>query len=249
MNRLHHASLERKLPAATAAFWIIKILTTGAGETTSDYFAKTFEPIVVVAIAGLLTAIAVGVQIGLPTYSRWRYWIAVTLIAIFGTMAADIIHVVFGVPYAVSSAAFALALTIVLLCWHATERTLSIHSVVGLRSQLLYWATIGTTFALGTAVGDLTATSLGLGYLASGVVFAVAIAVPAIWFQSTHRLPVASFWTAYILTRPLGASFADWLGVGSARGGLGVGTGIVSLALAVAIALLVSVTGRHRLTS
>ena len=161
------------------------------------------------------------------------------MVAIFGTMVADVIHIVFHVPYVVSPVFFAVALAIVFIVWYATEKTLSIHTINTLRRELFYWATVITTFALGTAVGDMTATTLGLGYFASGVLFAVLFVLPALGYWLFGLNEIFAFWFAYIMTRPLGASFADWLGRPQSLGGVGVGTGVVSLALAVVIAILV----------
>jgi uncharacterized membrane-anchored protein len=125
--------------------------------------------------------------------------------------------------------------------WFRVERTLSIHSITSRRREFFYWATVLVTFALGTAVGDFTATTLHLGYLASGIAFAVVIAIPAVAFRWLRLNAVIAFWFAYIVTRPLGASFADWMGVSTTRGGLDWGTGPVSLVLAVIIVILVGV--------
>lgn len=138
-------------------------------------------------------------------------------------------------PYAVSTGFFTVALAVILGAWYASEKTLSIHSIHTRRRELFYWATVMATFALGTAVGDLTAVTLHLGYFTSGVLFAVLIAIPALgawWFKLNA---IFAFWFAYIVTRPLGASFADWIGVPHSRRGLGFGTGPISLVLAVMI--------------
>jgi uncharacterized membrane-anchored protein len=169
------------------------------------------------------------------------------MVSVFGTMAADSLHVGLGVPYAVSTACFAAALTVVFVVWFASERTLSIHSIDTPRREVFYWVAVMATFALGTATGDLTATTLGLGYLASGLVFAVLILLPAVARRWLGLGEVAAFWAAYVLTRPLGASFADWLAVPPSRGGLGLGDGVVSIVLTLAIVVLVGylmVTGR-----
>jgi uncharacterized membrane-anchored protein len=116
-----------------------------------------------------------------------------------------------------------------------------VHSIVTRRREVFYWATVLTTFALGTAAGDWTAMSLGLGYLASGVLFAVVIAVPAVAFRWFRLNAVLAFWFAYVVTRPLGASFADWFAVPAARGGLNLGTGPVSAIAFIMFAALVAV--------
>lgn len=228
-----------KVPEVTVLFWVIKVLTTGMGETTSDYLAKRFDPVLAVGVTGVVLALSLALQFAVRRYVTWVYWFAIVMVSVFGTMAADVLHVGFGVPYVVSTVLFAVALAVVFAGWYATERTLSIHSITTWRREAFYWATVLTTFALGTAAGDLTATTLHLGYLASGVLFAVVIAVPAVAHRWSGMNAVLAFWFAYVLTRPLGASFADWLGVPPSRHGLDLGTGPVSLVLAALIALLV----------
>lgn len=216
-------------------FWIVKVLTTGMGETSSDFLVKSMDPVIAVAIGAVVFIIAMVIQFRATRYVPWIYWCAVAMVSVFGTMAADVTHIVLGVPYLLSTIAFAATEAVVFLVWHRSERTLSIHSITTRRREVFYWSTILVTFALGTAVGDMTATTLQLGYLASGVLFAVLIAIPALGYRFAGFSPVFAFWFAYVLTRPLGASFADWMGVSHARGGLQWGTGPVSVALAVLI--------------
>lgn len=233
------AALNR-VPAVTAVFWVVKVLTTGIGETTSDFLVKRFPPELVVPVALLALVAVLAVQFRLRRYVAWVYWTAALMVSVFGTMAADVLHVGLGVPYAASTAGFAAALAAVFVVWWRTERTLSVHAITTGRREAFYWATVLTTFALGTAAGDWTAMSLGLGFLASGVLFAVVIAIPAVAHAAFRLNAVLAFWAAYVVTRPLGASFADWLGVGRERGGVGLGTGPVSLAgLAVFVVLVV----------
>ncbi|WP_188277602.1 hypothetical protein [Streptomyces sp. CBMA152] len=228
-----------KVPEVTALFWVVKVLTTGVGETASDYLGRTLGPIPAgtLGLAGLVALLTL--QFRAVRYRPWTYWSAIVMVSVFGTMAADVIHVVAHVPYVVSAVAFSLALAAVLIAWYASEGTLSIHSIRTPRRETFYWATVLTTFALGTAVGDLTAGTLDLGYFPSGVLFAALIAVPALAGRFLGLNAVAAFWWAYVLTRPLGASFADWMGVPTTRHGLGWGTGPVTLALCVPIALLI----------
>jgi uncharacterized membrane-anchored protein len=180
-----------------------------------------------------------GLQARARRYVAGIYWLAVVMVSIFGTMAADILHVGFGIPYLVSTAFYVVVLAGVFLAWQRSEGTLSIHSITTPRREIFYWTTVCATFALGTATGDLTARTLNLGYLLSGVLFAAVMLVPAIGYRRFRLNGVFAFWFAYVVTRPLGASFADWVGVSHARGGLAVGTGLVSVVLAAAIAALV----------
>lgn len=236
----------RRVPQVTALFWLIKALSTAMGEATSDSLVHALHPVpaVTLGFAGFVGALALQFRIG--RYSAWTYWLAVVAVGVFGTMAADVLHVGFGVPYTVSSLLYGVALVAVFTGWQATEKTLSIHSVDTPRRELFYWAAVVATFAMGTALGDLTATTLHLGYLASALLFAVVIALPAVGFWRFGWNPVLSFWFAYVATRPLGASFADWLGKPASVGGLGAGDGTVAVVLAVVIAVLVAYLGVTR---
>jgi len=228
-----------KVPEVTILFWVTKVLTTGMGETASDFLVRQISPFVAVGLGAVALAVALGLQLRARRYVPWTYWLAVAMVAVFGTMAADVLHIGLGVPYVASTVFFVVALAVVFATWYASERTLSIHSISTRRRELFYWATVLTTFALGTAAGDMTAATMHLGYFSSGILFAVVIAVPAIARWGLRLNAVAAFWFAYILTRPLGASFADWVGVPPSRRGLGYGTGQVTLVLAAGIVALV----------
>jgi uncharacterized membrane-anchored protein len=184
--------------------------------------------------------VALGLQLAMRRYVVWTYWFAVVMVGVFGTMAADVMHVGLGVPYPASSAFYAVVLAAVFFTWRKVEGTLSIHSIDTTRRELFYWATVVSTFALGTAVGDMTAVTVNLGYLGSLILFAVVIWIPAVAYWRLRRGPVLSFWAAYVLTRPLGASFADYLGKPRASGGLGWGDGPVALVLTALILIAVS---------
>lgn len=237
MRRVFYTA--KKVPEITIYFWIIKVLTTGMGETTSDFLVHHIDQVIAVVFAGICFAAAMILQLLARRYVTWVYWLAVVMVAIFGTMVADAVHIVLGVPYAVSSVFFAVALIVIFAVWYASERSLSIHSINTFRRELLYWTTVVATFALGTATGDMTATTLRLGYFASGVLFAMLFVLPALGYWLLGLNEVFAFWFAYIMTRPLGASFADWLGRSQSLGGMGLGTGRISLALAIMVAALV----------
>ncbi len=232
---------EVRVPEPTPTFWAAKAVSTALGEAASDFSIHVLPPVVAVLLGFALFAVALGVQLTRRRYAPVPYWVAVAAVGVFGTMAADVVHVVLGLPYAVSAAACAVALAAVFLLWWRAEGTLSVHAVTTARREWFYWAAVCGTFAMGTALGDFTAVALGIGYLPSIVLFAVLIAIPAIGYRLLRFDAVFAFWFAYVLTRPLGASVADWLGKPRAEGGVGVGAGWVSLGFALVMAALVAV--------
>lgn len=227
-----------KVPAIIALFWLVKVLTTGMGEAASDYLAA--QNLLVAGALGLLgLLVALWLQFRTTRYAAGVYWFAVSMVAVFGTMAADVLHKGLGIPYAGSTMFYAVVVAVLFGWWHRSEGTLSIHSILTRRRETFYWATVLATFALGTAAGDLTAASMGLGYLASAGLFGALMLIPAVGWWKFGLNPVVAFWFAYVLTRPLGASLADWLGKPAALSGLGLGDGVVAATAAVLIALLV----------
>ncbi len=228
-----------KVPEIIAFFWITKVATTAMGETTSDSLNGILGPAIAVPLMLIGLWVSLRLQFRRDRYVAWNYWLVVVTVAIFGTSAADALHVVAGIPYLVSTVFYMVVLAVVFATWYASEKTLSIHSIYTKRRELFYWATVLATFALGTAAGDMTATTLHLGFFASGVLFAALIAIPALGYRFFGLNEVLAFWLAYILTRPLGASFSDWMAVPGSRGGLGLGAGGVSLILGLVIVGLV----------
>ena len=230
-----------RVPEITAYFWIIKGLSTAMGESTSDYLVhSSLGPVPAVGLGFAGFVIALVLQFTRHRYVAWTYWLAVVMVGVFGTMAADVLHVGFGVPYFASSVLYAAALAAVFVTWQRAEKTLSIHSIDTPRREAFYWAAVVATFALGTAVGDLTAYTFQLGYFGSMLLFAGLICVPAIGYRWLNWNPVFAFWFAYVITRPLGASFADWAGKPASLSGLGLGNGRVALVLTAVIACLVA---------
>lgn len=228
----------RKVPEITLSFWIVKLLSTAMGESTSDYLVFHINPYVAVVVGCLGLVGSLILQLVVRRYVAWIYWLTVVMVAVFGTMAADVAHVVLGIPYLVTTTVFAILLAAVFFLWERAEKTLSIHSIVTRRRELYYWATVMATFALGTAAGDMTAATLGLGYFSSFILFAVLFALPLIARRAFGMNEVFTFWFAYVVTRPLGASFADWMGK-STLGGLGIGDGMVAAVLSGLIVLFV----------
>jgi len=229
-----------RVPEITAYFRVIKGMSTALGESTSDYLVHKIHPVSAVGLGFIGFAVALALQFSMRRYVAWTYWFAVVMVGVFGTMCADALHVGFGVPYIASSVLYAVLLAAVFATWQRTERTLSIHSVDTARREAFYWAAVVGTFAMGTAVGDLTAVTLHLGYFGSLVLFAAIIMIPALGYRWLGWNPIFSFWFAYVITRPLGASFADWVGKPARLSGLGSGDGRVSLVLALLIVCTVA---------
>ena len=229
-----------RVPEITAAFWLVKGLSTAMGEATSDYLvhAMAAQLAVLLGFAGFVGALVLQFKAG--RYVAWTYWLAVAMVGIFGTMAADVLHVALGVPYTASTILYGAVLVAIFIAWRTTERTLSIHSIDSPRREAFYWATVVATFAMGTALGDFTAYTLHLGYFPSAFVFAGIIAIPAVGYRFLRWNGIVSFWLAYVVTRPLGASIADGLGKPRAVSGLGLGEGSVALVIAALIVAMVS---------
>jgi uncharacterized membrane-anchored protein len=225
-----------KVPARIAAiFWAIKLFTTAFGESTSDYLVHNFNPYLAVVGGFTVFVIAMTLQLRVDRYVPWVYWLTVAMVAVFGTMAADVLHVEFGVPYIGSTILFGVLLVAVFWMWSRAEPTLSIHSITTVRRELFYWAAVLATFAMGTALGDLAAYTFNLGFLSAGIVFAVLFALPGLAYFGLRINAILAFWASYVMTRPLGASFADWTGKSRHAGGIGIGDGTTAFVLAALI--------------
>ena len=225
-----------KVPEVTVWFWVIKILCTTVGESFADWINMTLG-VGLTATALIFTGVLVVVlawQLRLTRYVPLVYWLAVVVLSVTGTLYTDILTDDLGVPLALSTSVFALALAVVFGVWYARERTLSIHSIVTLPRESFYWLAVLVTFALGTAAGDWTLQLTGWGpgmsvLLPAGLIAAVVIG----WRLGAN--PVLAFWLAYILTRPLGANLGDWLASPQSAHGLGVGTAATSAIFLTAI--------------
>ncbi len=238
-----------KVPEVTAYFWVIKILCTTVGETAADLLNEKLG-LGLTGVSLLMSVLLVAVlvaQFRTRAYRPGVYWLAVALISVVGTLISDNLTDNLGVPLETSTVAFAVALVVVFVAWYRSERTLSIHHVDTTRRESFYWLAVLFTFALGTAAGDLVAERMDLGYWVSAGLFALAIAAVAVAHFALGLDAVWSFWTAYILTRPLGASIGDYLSQPTSGGGLGLGTVITSvLFLAVILGLVVFLTVTRR---
>ena len=228
-----------KVPETIFLFWVVKILTTAGGEATSDYLKTWGNLKGGAAEVGVFLA-ALVVQFATRRYQAFAYWSLAFAIAIFGTGVADFLHLDVHIPYAGTTILWAVILAVVFWRWQRSEGTLSIHSITTQRREAFYWATVFATFALGTALGDFTATSLNLGYLGSAILFSVVILIPAAAGMRFGLNRIAAFWAAYVLTRPLGASYADYISKPSAISGIGFGDGPTAVVFAVAVFTLVT---------
>ncbi len=231
-----------KVPEITIFFWIIKILCTTVGETFADYLNVNlgFGLNNTTYVMGAILVAVLTWQFRLRRYVPAVYWLAVALISVFGTLITDNLTDNFGVPLLTSTIIFAILLTLTFAAWFASEKTLSIHSIITSKREGFYWMTVLFTFALGTAAGDLVAEKYGLGYLNSAIMFAAIIA--AIYFAHVRLKlgAILAFWVAYILTRPLGASIGDYLSQPKKVGGLALGTTVTSVIFLAAIAGVVT---------
>jgi uncharacterized membrane-anchored protein len=237
-GRIFPAPVTAKVPEVIFVFWVVKILTTAGGEATSDYL-KTWGNVKGGGAEIGLFLVALVIQFCTRRYQAFAYWFLAYAIAIFGTGVADFLHLDLKIPYAGTTILWAAVLAAVFWIWHHNEGTLSIHSITTQRREAYYWATVFATFALGTALGDFTAMALGLGYLASGIIFGVVILIPAFAWWKMGLNAIAAFWMSYVVTRPLGASFADYISKPTQLSGIGFGDGPTALVFTLAVLALV----------
>jgi uncharacterized membrane-anchored protein len=238
-----------KVPEVTVCFWVIKVLCTTVGETAADLLNEKAGPGltgVSLLMSALLAAVLV-VQFRTSAYRAGVYWLAVALISVVGTLVSDNLTANMGVPLETTTTVFAVLLAVVFVAWYRSERTLSIHSIDTTRRESYYWLAVLFTFALGTSAGDLVAERMDLGYRVSAVLFALAIAAVAVARFAVGLDAVWSFWIAYVLTRPLGASVGGYLSQPTGDGGLGPGTVVTSaLFLTVILGLVVFLAITHK---
>jgi uncharacterized membrane-anchored protein len=230
-----------KVPEITLYFWIIKILCTTVGETFSDFLSDKLNlglTITSVVMAVVLIIVLV-FQFRAKKYVPSVYWLLVVLISIVGTLITDNLSDNLGVSLFVSTAVFAVLLAVTFIIWYMKERTLSVHSIITKTRESFYWLVILFTFALGTAVGDLISEQFNLGYLVGILLFSGCIALVAVAHYRFKLNAVLSFWMAYVLTRPLGASIGDYLSQTHTDGGLGIGPTTVSIIFLLLILLTV----------
>jgi len=196
---------------------------TATGEAISDAMNQQLGAGIAVPIMLIVMVLALRWQFLQDHYRTLPYWSVVAAVSVFGTSAADGFHVGLGWPYWLSTGFYAVILAGVFLYWYRSEGTLSIHSITSRRRERLYWLTVLATFALGTALGDLTATNLGLDYLPSFLIFGVIILIPLVMRYRLGMNSIFCFWFAYTITRPFGASWADYSDQPINQAGLNLG--------------------------
>ena len=230
-----------RVPEVTLYFWLIKIMATTVGETGADFLAFTmnFGLAATSYIMSALLAVVLWNQFRLKRYVPVSYWAVVLLISIVGTLITDRLVDEMGVSLVTITIVFTLALLGVFAIWYDSEKTLAMHSIKTTKREVFYWIAILLTFALGTAAGDLLAEGLNLGYAVSALLFGSIIAAIAIGYYAFNLNGVLTFWLAYVLTRPLGASIGDLLSQPVKNGGLGFGTVGTTIAFTTTIAILI----------
>ncbi|UYX55233.1 hypothetical protein M3Y14_14485 [Bacillus thuringiensis] len=241
-----------KVPEVTIFFWIIKIMATTVGETGADFLNTNlnFGLTKTTFVMSALLLITLFFQFKLKKYVPGIYWLTVLLISVVGTLVTDNLTDNFGVALETTTIVFTLALLATFAAWYASEKTLSIHSIYTTKREAFYWLAILFTFALGTAAGDLVAESLNLGYWISALIFAALIGAVTIAYYRFKLNAVLAFWIAYILTRPFGASFGDYLSQPHNAGGLGLGTvGTSVIFLLTILSLVIYLTKTKKDTS
>ena len=238
-----------KVPEVTLFFWIIKIMATTVGETAADLlnFNLKWGLTKTTYLMTVLLLITLYFQFKARKYIPGIYWLVVVLISVVGTLITDNLVDNFGVSLWTTTIVFSLALIATFAIWYSSEKTLSVHSIYTTKRETYYWLAILFTFALGTAAGDLFAEGINLGYLTSALIFAAMIGVVTIAYYFFKLNAVLAFWIAYILTRPLGASFGDYLSQPKKDGGLGLGTvGTSAIFLVIILSLVIYLTKTRR---
>ncbi|MTW23083.1 hypothetical protein [Allochromatium palmeri] len=227
-----------KVPEVTLLFWVIKIAATTLGETGGDAVSMSMNLGYLwgTAIFAGVFLIAVAVQIQAKGFHPWIYWTTIIATTTVGTTLADFADRSLGIGYAGGSTLLLLLLISSLALWHRTLGSVSVTSISSPRAEIFYWVTILFSQTLGTALGDWTADSAGLGYEGGALVFGSMLAVLVLAYYKTRISRTWLFWLAFILTRPLGAVLGDLLDKPLADGGLALSRYSATVALVVFIA-------------
>ena len=234
-----------KVPAVTLGFWIIKILATTLGETGGDAVTMTwlgetteeaagFGYLIGTAIFGVLLLVLIWLQIKARRFNAWLYWATIAASTTAGTALADFATRSIGIGYPGGSLLLFAALMAALALWYRSEGTVSVNTVNTPKVEAFYWVTITLSQTLGTALGDWVADA-GPGYDGGALIFGAALAIVAALYFWTGVSRVALFWTAFILTRPLGATIGDYLDKPVEKGGLDVSRPLATLVIGILI--------------
>ena len=240
-----------KVPAVTLTFWIIKIAATTLGETGGDTVTMTLNwgYLAGTALFAVLLLALVAAQIYAKKFYRFLYWATIIASTTFGTTMADFADRSLGIGYIGGSTILLACLLAVLGLWHRSQGTISVDTVSTPKVEAFYWATITFSQTLGTALGDWAADTGGLGYGGGALVFASGLAVIIALYFSTKISRVLLFWTAFILTRPLGATVGDLLDKPLDHGGLAfsrpLASAIIAAFIIICILVLPQRAGRH----
>lgn len=240
MERNHESALS-KVPEVTILFWVIKIFATTLGETGGDAFSMSLDLgyLVSTGIFAVIFLAAVIVQIRAHKFHPVIYWITIIATTTVGTTLADFADRSLGIGYAGGSALLFVLLMASLFTWKKAMGTVSVDSISNPKSETFYWVTIMFSQTLGTALGDWTADSAGLGYLGGVAIFVILLAIVVALYYRTKISRTALFWAAFILTRPLGAVVGDFLDKPHENGGLALSRFTASGVLIVLIAICV----------
>jgi uncharacterized membrane-anchored protein len=228
-----------KVPEVTLSFWVIKIAATTLGETAGDTITMTLNWGYLDGTALFLAAliVLVGLQITAKRFHPFLYWATIIASTTFGTTMADFADRSLGIGYTGGSSLLLLCLLVTLGLWYRSLGSISVDTVNTPKAEVFYWAAITFSQTLGTALGDWMADSTGLGYEGGALVFGAALAIVAAAYYWTSVSRVTLFWTAFILTRPLGATVGDFLDKPIKDGGLALSRPLASAAIAVFILL------------
>lgn len=222
-----------KVPEVTLLFWVIKIAATTLGETGGDAVSMSMNLgyLVGTAIFAVIFAVAVTAQIRAKTFSPMLYWATIIATTTVGTTLADFADRSLGIGYAGGSSILLALLLGSLWFWYRTMGSVSVHTVNSPKAEVFYWVTIMFSQTLGTALGDWTADTAGLGYTGAAVVFGALLLVLVAAYLWTRTSRTFLFWAAFILTRPLGAVVGDFLDKPVSAGGLALSRYSASFAL------------------
>lgn len=215
-----------KIPALTLAFWILKISATTLGETGGDLLSMTLNIGYTTASVALLGVflIALILQLSTHKYVPIIYWFVILATSTAGTTMSDFMDRTLGLGYATGTFILSSLLALILIIWKWVEKSLSVSNVSSRRGELFYWCAILVSNTLGTALGDYLADDSGLGFAGGALLIGGLIAVIALLYFYTKLSRVLLFWLAFVLTRPFGATFGDWLTKPFSKGGLELGT-------------------------